>query len=297
MGVKLIQETTLTAIADALREKTGTPDKIDPAKFASIIRGLNVIQLSLEEKITQCISNGNLDSLSWSEITEISNNLEDGTYTKESMSGLVGLCKSFTFKGENCYAMIVSILTNKCRSDENKYRGLTMWATRTNNPLSTTQKQIGILTAPLFNSQRDYDTSGNYLYNLDLVQNFYIHLPTDMQEAIKKDVYKTIGNEFGFSTYTEDSRVAWIPSARELLNVSGNPPINDIMEQQFDYFANNAVYDYDCAKLSTVNGLFTSTWKKDYTTGYIKLQGVANEGYDTRLDPTEAHEITVCFCV
>ena len=40
MGVKLIQESTLTDIANAIREKKGTTDALDPANFATEISSI-----------------------------------------------------------------------------------------------------------------------------------------------------------------------------------------------------------------------------------------------------------------
>lgn len=40
MGKKLIQESTLTDIANAIREKKGTTDALDPANFATEISSI-----------------------------------------------------------------------------------------------------------------------------------------------------------------------------------------------------------------------------------------------------------------
>ena len=142
MGVKLIQESTLTDIADALRTVYGMTDKIDPAVYASLIKGLEVSSKGLLlSKIAMCANNGNLDSISWNEIDEISAALVDGTVSKDEASGLLGLSKSFTYGSTTCYAFIIGILQDYLGSTP---RGLTFWCVKNNSPFTTTGKILPI---------------------------------------------------------------------------------------------------------------------------------------------------------
>ena len=113
MGLKLIQETTLTDIADALRTVNNSTAKIDPANFASMILQLSSPRPEMLEMIETATTERSLDSLSWKQIDKLSTGLARGTITYSDASGLLGLSKSFTYDSNTCYAFIIGILQDQ----------------------------------------------------------------------------------------------------------------------------------------------------------------------------------------
>ena len=112
MAKYTIEDTTLVSISDALRTVYGTTDLIKPADYASMIRALEITEKGLLlSKINICVKHGNLDSISWSDIDEISAALVNGTLEPSEVSGLLGLYKTFEYESsKTCYAFIIGIL-------------------------------------------------------------------------------------------------------------------------------------------------------------------------------------------
>ena len=113
MGVKLIQESTLTDIADAIRGVDGTTALIDPSDYAARIstfsKGEAVITNPIQS-IEEAVKAGSLDSLSWKSIEIIADALAAGDITASDANGLLGLYKRFSYGNVTCYAFVIGIL-------------------------------------------------------------------------------------------------------------------------------------------------------------------------------------------
>ena len=111
MAKYTIEETTLVSIAEALRAVYDTTELICPANYASMIAGLGLSRKKfLLNKVNTCVNDGNLDSISWNDINEISTALVYGTLEASDVSGLLGLYKTFEYDSATCYAYIIGIL-------------------------------------------------------------------------------------------------------------------------------------------------------------------------------------------